>query len=367
MKNSSAHILRNVMVKQQEAMSIKMRLYNGLWKVGHLPFIRPVAFFFVEILGGYKVYRMVRKKFGEESTLLICPHPGTGDIYNIGLYFSHFLKKNAIRRYVFLFRGKSEQKVGNLFGIKEGIILSERETIRLTRFARFVGAEKIRLIQLHHYPFPVYANASLANFEGYKGITFTRMFKEVAMGLENDALPVQPQFWEIDVQDYFEKNGLKPGKTVILAPYSTSAQAIALSIWERLAEMLKDVGYTVATNCASEHEVPIAGTLEIRFEYEYAKSYMECAGYLVAARSGLCDVVSTVNCRKIVLTPSWSPLLPWLGGPGKTLRFYGMWPNYKREDTVEIEYTCDNTALIPDKVLEVIEQDVNQVHEIRLS
>lgn len=341
--------------------------YRLLKCVGNLPLLKVFAFFAVEVLGGYRIYHILRKKYGEDVCLLICPHPGTGDIYNIGLYFTPFLEKNRIKQYTFLYRGKSEQQVGRLFGIQGDTILTERETIRLSRFVRFIGPQYINLIQLHHYPYPVYANASLANFEGYKGITFTQMFRDVALGLNEDVIPVQPHFSSITgVNEIFYKKGLLPEKTVILAPYSSSAQVIPLNIWEVLVEKLKKAGYSVATNCVPGKEMPVTGTVELAFEYQYAKDFLEYAGFFIGARSGFCDVVSSINCKKIILTPLWSPLLPWLGGPGKTMRFYGMWPNYGRNDTIEIEYEGDSMERIPDKVIELFDRTEKWEHEIRL-
>lgn len=349
-------------------MQLRKRLHNTLWKVGHLPFIKLFAFFFVEILSGYRIYKRLKRKYGEKTILFTCQHPGTGDVYNIGLYFHAFLKKNGIGKYTFLYRGKSEQKVGMLFGIEGDTVLSEREMLRLVRFARFIRPQNIDFVQLHHYTSPVEANASLANFEEYyKGISFTRMFKQVVMDLDSDIEAELPSFSAtLDADVDFKANGLVPGKTVILAPYSNSAQVIKVSVWEDLVEKLKALGYTVATNCGSEEEYPIAGTEKLNFEYKFAKSYVELAGFFIGARSGLCDIVSSLDCKKIVLTPYWSPTLSWLGKPGKSMKFYGMWPNYGYDSTIEIEYDFDSVELLPDKIVELLSKPSNPEHEIIL-
>lgn len=347
--------------------SLKRYGYGVLKRLGNLPYIKTSAFFAVGVLAGYRIYGSLRKNYGEDVCFLICPHPGTGDIYNIGLYFTAFLKKSGIKYYTFLYRGESERQVGRLFGIQGDTILTERETVRLTRFVRFIGPQYINLVQLHHYPLPVYANAGLANFEGYKGITFTQMFRDVAMGLGGDTTPAQPRFSNMTgIDEIFDEKCLLPGKTVVLAPYSSSAQVIPWGIWKALAEKLKKAGYTVATNCVPGKETPVAGTVELGFEYRHAKDFLEYAGFFVGARSGFCDVISSISCKKIVLTPFWSASLPWLGGPGKTMCFYGMWPNYGRRDTAEIEYDRGSMELIPDKVIELLDQPGKWKHEIRV-
>lgn len=352
----------------RQRLRLKERFHSTLWRIGHLPFIKLFSFFFVEVLGGYKVYRKLRKQYGNDTLLLICPHTGTGDIYNIGLYFQTYLQTNGIDQYTFLFRGRSEQKVGKLFGIQGDSILSDRDNMRLMRFAHFIQPKNIGLRQLHHYPFPSVQNGRLENFEEYyKNIAFTHLFRDVALGLGPDTDPVLPHFSNTpEAAKFFAKNGLKPGKTVVLAPYSTSAQVVPLEIWEELAAQLKELGYTVATNCAAKKERPIAGTIGLEFEYQYAKAYLELAGYFVGVRSGLCDVISSIDCKKIVLTPYWSPDLLWKGSAGKTMRFYGMYHNYGRHDTVEIEYDFDSIPMISAEVVRLLLQLKFESNEVKL-
>lgn len=340
------------------------------WKIGHLPFIKLFCYFIIEILGGYRLYKRLKKKYGKETVLLFCPHTGTGDIYNIGLFFHAFLKKENILKYSFLFRGKSEQKIGALFDIQGDTILSNREMIKLTRFAQFAEISESELMQIHHYHAPSTINERFDNFEeGYPGLSFNCMFKKVVMGLSDDVKPTLPQFEHTpQVIIDFSKKGLVKGKTVILAPYSSSAQIISLDTWEIMASQLKEAGYTVATNCISNKERPITGTVELGFEYKYAKDYVEYAGAFIGARSGLCDIVSSTNCKKIILTPFWHPNLLWLGSAGKTMRFYGMWPNYGRKDTTEIEYEWehDTIARIPNKIIEILTDQKSQPCEVKI-
>lgn len=272
-------------------MSLKERIYEKLWDIGHMPGIKLFAFFFVEILGGYRVYKKLVSKYGIDIPLYLCPYKGTGDIYNIGRYFHSYLKKNGISQYEFLFRGKSEKSVGKLFNINGDTILTDRETRQLMRFVRFAQPRNFNIIQLHHLPFPCESNGYFANLEDLN-ICFSSMFKNVTMGLDSSVKPADPQFLEEkNVDRLFVEKGLLAGKTVILSPYSSSAQVLGDDIWKDISSALKSAGYTVATNCASENERPIAGTEKLTFEYKYAKAYLKCAGYFIGARSGLCDVI----------------------------------------------------------------------------
>lgn len=328
---------------------IKEKLIHLLKKVGNQPGIKLFSYFFVEVMGGYRVYRRILRKYGRK-TICICMHTGTGDMYNIGLYFKAFLEKEQIEDYIFVFRGKSEKKIGELFGIKGEEIISNREAIRLSRFAQFVGADRVNIKHIHHYPYVPQAYCHLDLLEGYNGLTFNVMFKKVAMGLPDDCAITEPKF-EIapDIEKKFQELQLESGRTVILAPYSSSAAIIGLEVWEKIVIELKKDGYTIATNCDNKNERPIIGTVPLFFEYRFAKAYVEYAGFFIGARSGLCDIISSANCKKVILTPRWDSSLLWRGGPGKTLNFYGMKYNYAYlQDTVEIEYDADSKDHIPE-------------------
>lgn len=346
----------------------KEKFRSKLWRIGRLPGIKLPAYFISEILGGFLVYLSLQKKYGKETIFYICPHHGTGDMYNIGRYFESYIKKENPPKYEFIFRGKSEQKIGELFGISGNTILSDSKTVKMMRFTRFIHPEYINIVQLHHYPFPAESNAYFANFEEYyKEISFAMMFKKVVMNLDDDVRPKQPEFCESkNIDKVFKEKKLIPKKTVILAPYSTSAQILNYDIWEKLVELLQEKGYTVATNCVEGKEFAIAGTVALSFDYKYAKDYVEYAGTFIAARSGLCDIVSSAHCKKIVLTPYWAPSLGWQGTPGKSMRFYGMKNNYGTEDTIEIEYDYDSTEQIPEKTCELVQYTKFDKKEIKL-
>ncbi len=310
-----------------------------LRKLSQLPYVGLAAYFFFSVCSGKRKYKALRRNYGEDTALIVCPHTGTGDIYNIGLFFDAFLRKNNIEKYTFLYMGGSEQRVGKLFGIQGETVLSKKEMLQISRFAQLVGPDKLGLIQLHHYPISPQAHVHTEYLEGYHGLTFHETFKRVTMGLGADAKETPPRFEEDqDMAERFRDLRLIPGKTVILAPYSASANVIPLEEWEDLAQALVEKGYSVATNCGKIEERPIKGTAELRVEYKYVKAYLEYAGFFIGARSGFCDVVSSANCVMRILTPYETEKVAWLGGMGQTKRFYGLTANYGNAGVKEIEY-----------------------------
>lgn len=340
---------------------------NSKIKMEQLPVIRFLVFYWRDIRGGFDIYRSLIKKYGSKTKFIICPHTGTGDIYAIGRYFHSYLDKNNITHYTFLFRGKSEQKIGELYGIKGDTILSTTETWRLLMFCQFLRSKKINVIQLHHYPYIAQSHIHLEHMEGYKGITFDDMFKYVAMGLKEDVKPVLPEFKRPDnLEKIFQEKNLQKGNTVILAPYSASIRFVPFEIWEHMAEVLMLLGYCVATNCVANKEKPIHGTVALSFDYEVSVSYLEYAGYFIGIRSGICDIISTAKCKKIVLYPFWDFSLLWKGIAGKTLQFFGLNNNHFCDDCIEIEFDNQSMNKIVPTIEDLFVHDRFSVRLIRL-
>jgi hypothetical protein len=70
-----------------------------------------------------------------------------------------------------------------------------------------------------------------------------------------------------------------------------------------LAEIVnhcKQQGLIPVTNCAGT-EKPVEGTKAIFFPLTQAIDFMDAAGYFLGVRSGLCDIISSSTCVKIII------------------------------------------------------------------
>lgn len=328
------------------------------------PIIELLHIFFAEIVPGYRIYMRIIDLVDKDTKILICSPRGTGDIYIIGRYFKYYLLENDIKKYEFIFRGESERKVGKLFGICGSIILNDHEVWLLNRFKQYVGENNTRIIELHHYAYPEQSHVKSIYFEGYNGWTFEELIKRVGMGITEKVNPYLPRFQtENNIESIFKKRGLIPGKTVIISPFSSSAYVLDCIWWTELVKKLKKIGYTVATNVATESDYAIMGTIRLSIPYEKLKSYVEYAGYFIGARSGLCDILSDCSCYKIVLTPYWNKDLPWQGCPGKTLDFYRVENNVNCKDCFEIEYNNASKNNVQDCIIDTLTTE-KRIHGI---
>lgn len=266
-----------------------------------------LADFFASILSlikGYKIYRKIRKKYGGNIPLFLFPYAGLGDIYLVGLYLKQYFQNHNINEYAVVVTGKNCKTVADMFGIKNIEILSSDEADSLLCIYRMTGKEKLKIKLMH--PYYPYTNEILMNFRKmYELFNFEFLFKQYVLGLDESAKPCYPaiDLKEDFIQDFFEKNNLKKGKTVILSPYANTVISIPDQIWIAIAEKLSQKGYCVCTSCAGEKEEPVLGTKAVNFPVDAACHIAEAAGYFIGLRSGLCDIIMKADCRKVILYP----------------------------------------------------------------
>ena len=118
--------------------------------------------------------------------------------------------------------------------------------------------------------------------------------------------------------------GMKEGRSALLLPSSKRSPQVPLESWVRIANVLQQRGYTVATNIAPG-EVAVPGTIELRCSLSELYAISELAGLLLSSRSGACDLCATARTRIHILRPDRAlvlceggiTLLRSLLGPGR--------------------------------------------------
>ena len=112
----------------------------------------------------------------------------------------------------------------------------------------------------------------------------------------------KPCFEEVNyINSFFrEKLGIVPNKTVLLSPEANSVSQLPIWFWNVIIKELHNKGYYVLvnSNCYNYYRAP-------NFFPSYITSgpVLEQAGYFLGIRSGFCDIIATVKCKKIILYP----------------------------------------------------------------
>lgn len=254
-----------------------------------------------QVKKGFSLYKKLEKKYSKDHTFFACPYPGTGDVYMACSYLKAYLIKENIKDYVMIVVGNSCRRTAELFSIADIELISLSNMKDIIKSWEFLGKQKMKLKPLLYWG---WRTKRYLYADKHPQITFTDMFLYDVYEEENEVKRQLPNRNKTSIfaRELFEKLGLLKGRTVIIAPYAGSFEtSITKEQWKKLSDLLKAKGYTVCTNCYGEKETPISGTNAITFPYDEAINVLEYAGGFIAVRSGLCDIVSSAECKMVVI------------------------------------------------------------------
>ncbi len=260
--------------------------------------LRSFGWFVLRALRGYMTYRKLTRG-RRESTLLIMPYPGTGDIYLVELFLQSFVEQQGIRDYTLAVGSNRCAQVARMMGEARLVVADEKALHAVIAYSRFVRATGKSVVVLNEG----WAPEPTEWLRGYRGLNFEEMFRHIVFEFEDEVEPQVPASSATNpaVLDLFDEQGLEAGRTVVLAPYANTLFDVPdPAFWTRVAERCIERGLTVCTNCGPKEE-PIPGTKAARFPFALAADFLETAGYFVGVRSGFCDIVSGTAIRKVVL------------------------------------------------------------------
>ena len=317
--------------------------------------------YYKKVKRGFQIYLELLHKYGIDTWILICPWPGTGDAYQTGRYLNAFLGKNKIDNFVIVVGNKGVKRVLDIFDVQNVEVRCFDDTEHLSHLLQFIGNEKMKIRLLHHNPPEMYSSM-MKSIEGINDYTWGDMFRDIGMGLDKeDACDVGYFTRDLkNIKDYFERNKLTPGHTVIFSPYANTFANISEKTWETLANYLKQLGYCVCTNCDGEKEKPIRGTKQCFFKYKDMISALEYAGCFIGLRSGLCDIASSAKCKKIVIYQ------PVKCGFGNLIELFHMGKMGLCDDAIEFEYSMEYEKSVIFDVLNNFDDARSLVKELRV-
>jgi hypothetical protein len=304
-----------------------------------------VAIAIFKLFKGYIIYNTLKKTYGRQTYILSAVICGLGDYYITGMYLSTFMKKNNIGDYIFICSSSKERSVLKLFipDIKTKY-LTAKERICLYCFATFISMPE-DIIYFHH-AWGIHSNYRLnptcRDIQGYHGIEMIDLYLYCGFHLPRQTEPDLPLFSgdAAAIKKHFKSNSLVIGKTILLAPFSTGLKNFLLDdyFWEDIASFAVLEGFTVCTNCFGD-ERPVRNTVRISLDFSEIVPFLDKAGCFISIRSGLCDIVSTSRCKKIVIHPYYAKFWP----AGQSLAYTGLKTMGLCNDAVEYELKENNT------------------------
>ena len=244
---------------------------------------------------GERIYEALKN---ENELLVISPTISIGDNFLWELSFKEYKDERGLSLYQIVVASQGAYKAIQMFNEKSLKKINKDEMEALTKYVIFMGEEELECLIL--YPrFSICRCLDL--MASWKKMAWEQIYPQYFFQLDG---PYKLSFPEIhcpeDNSAFMIRLGMKKNRTVILSPYANTVGELPLIFWVKLAEDLVREGFSVFTNTVGEQK-PIKGTAKLDIPLNESGTYLEYAGYFVALRNGLCDIVGQAKCSQIII------------------------------------------------------------------
>lgn len=249
-------------------------------------------------------------------------HLRGGDLYHACSFIAEFIATHGSRYPVFLvLEHASQASLASLFEEHFAKILVARGFPNsFNGWSEFFGATGMPTFDIDT-PLVVHPhfNQETTRFSvdfleqnRHFGLTWMQLYKQMLHlnGTAEPRHPVRKPQIADQARLFCEANDVAAGRSVILFPYAQSLPVKAQDHFAQLAIALSNDGHDVFTSVAGS-EQPIAGTRALSIPFALLPDIVEHAGWVIAVRSGICDIVSPVPCRKSFIYPNDRELRFW--------------------------------------------------------
>jgi hypothetical protein len=299
------------------------------------------------IIPGYEKYEEIINELPDDSYLYLCPYAGTGDVYLSCMYMNAYANKQNHKNFCVVVVGKANYKVAMLFKFQYIVSISQVEADCLVRLSMVLGKDDEH-IKIMHHDAPQLHTGILENLRNINEINFNDLYLNNVFQLQlKDRQMPHFNYDTVDIENVFDKYNLKKGKTVVISPYANTLPPLPEWVWVNLADKLFDKGYCVCTNVGTPTEKAIKGTIPLKFEFAISVPLLEQCGYFIGIRSGLCDIVSSAKCKKIIV---YQPYLFW--GAGDNLDYFSLNKIKLCNDAIEMQHHGVEFLELIDNILE---------------
>ena len=207
--------------------------------------------------------------------------------------FTGLSEKKKLADVTVIVIGNACRQVAEMFGAIKIETLENIEMDELVQAIVFTQ-EKNCIIAHHDRPY----TDNIIKWLDKRFLSFVDYYKYAVYGLPQTSEPVPPCKFE----PFMNLEQIPKYKSVILSPYAKSVVELPSDFWKYFVDKYTESGYKVYTNTVGE-EKALKGTFPLEIPISQMHSAVEYAGTFISIRNGLCDVVNSANCRKIVVFP----------------------------------------------------------------
>lgn len=256
----------------------------------------------IKVIVGEKYIKNIHKKYGEHTTVLFM-RGATGDVYIQFMTMNNWLRENNIKSYVIVSDSLSIDSVSKLFPHVDYVAIRGYIADSIEKAYMLLGADYLKLKVLLPWTYSLYFNRCRVRMT--EKFNFIDSYKWYVYGLKNQMEFQKPKFDSISNSE-LKKYGIIKGRTIIISPEANSVTLLSVKFWNNLIDIFTKKGFRVLVN-VKETKKYHANT--IFFEYKKGVSLLENAGYFIGIRSGLCDIMSTAKCKKVIIYPKESKVI----------------------------------------------------------
>ena len=244
------------------------------------------------------IEKLARIKSDYQGHLIVlCPFPALGDVYLCMSYLKPFMDVNGYDKCLVCVVGNAQMQTAKLFDYAEIQMFNQNKIDEVIQAVIYTGDPDCYIA---HQDRPYVVDLHRALYK--KCIPLEMIYKCGVFGLPQDTKPVEPVKW--DSFEFPKGSAGSSAMTAIVAPYAKSVALLPKQLWADIIKDLKALGSAVYTNVAGDEKV-LDGTEPISPVIAQMKSAVEQADVFIGIRSGMCDVIRTAECKKIVLYPDY--------------------------------------------------------------
>ena len=247
-----------------------------------------------------KIAKLV--KVEENEIGVICPY-GIGDTYNACSLLKYFLKNNNTISLLMVVKPSQREIPSFFFGNNVKVVEMETPGMEFLFFLkqitkRYSSLKTGKMSIVHPYFFN---NADFQKM-GKNKLNIYGVYKKM-LGIPNSIVsevPIISKNASISSSKLFNELKLKKGHTVLIAPNANSIKEIPIEFWNALISQLLSKDIMVVINGGEFHH---DHCVNVNMNLSEVIPFVNLAGYFISIRSGLCDLVLSAKCTKIIIYP----------------------------------------------------------------
>lgn len=266
----------------------------------HIYIIKKLAISYGYYCLGKSIANKLQKSMNTQ--LYLYDYTGMGDVFVLCLFLKKKEEMLKDTDCVLVVRNSVCERVARMSRIENVECVTPRQMKWLIYYARIPNWNNDNIHAITPFPNRIYTDIYSHYLYG-KRINMADAYRCVMFDIQ-DKTVVYPLLKGNSerINSFFDSTEIDRGNTVIISPYANTVIGYPMKFWEEIANALLQEGFSVFTNVVgSEKEIP--GTKRATFIIEDAEAIVNQAGYFLALRSGLCDVISNSTAYKCFIYP----------------------------------------------------------------